>query len=250
MKSFVIREIKARSILTKSRVHDYTVNPYVGCLHSCVYCYAQFMRRFTGHAERWGEFVDIKINEPELLIKEVRGKKKGRVWISGICDPYQPLEREYGLTKRCLEILIENHWPVTIQTKSPLVLRDIDILKSAGEIEVGITVTTADEGIRKLFEPRAPSIRERIHALMVLQSNGIRTFAMIAPILPGADGLVGLLKDHVDYVILDRLNYHYADWVYRRHGLTQAMGEGFFKVMKSRLTQGFRKEGVKVSSVF
>ncbi len=82
-----IREIKAKSILSKSQVYDYALNPYVGCQHGCVYCYAKFMKRFTGHGERWGEFVDVKINAPELLAHEVKRKKVGRVWISGVCDP-------------------------------------------------------------------------------------------------------------------------------------------------------------------
>jgi DNA repair photolyase len=86
-----IREIKAKSILSKSQVYDYALNPYVGCQHGCVYCYAKFMKRFTGHRETWGKFVDIKINAPELLAYEVKRKKVGRVWISGVCDPYQPL---------------------------------------------------------------------------------------------------------------------------------------------------------------
>ena len=89
-----IKEITAKSILSKSQVSDYAVNPYVGCQHACVYCYAKFMKRFTGHREAWGEFVDVKINAPELLAREVAKKKVGRVWISGVCDPYQPLETE------------------------------------------------------------------------------------------------------------------------------------------------------------
>lgn len=95
-----IREIKAKSILSKSQVYVYALNPYVGYRHACVYCYAKFMKGFTGHGERWGEFLDVKINAPELLAHEVKKKRVGRVWIIGVCDPYQPLERKYKLTKR------------------------------------------------------------------------------------------------------------------------------------------------------
>jgi len=207
-----VREIKAKSILSKSQVYEYALNPYVGCQHGCVYCYAKFMKRFTGHRERWGEFVDVKTNAPELLSCEVKKKRIGRVWISGVCDPYQPLEKEYMLTKRCLAILVENGWSFTVQTKSPLVLRDIGIVKRSKDAEVGFTITTADEKIRKLFEPGAPPSMRRIEALAKLHSEGVRTFAMVAPILPGAEGLVSALKGNVEYVILDRLNYHYADW--------------------------------------
>lgn len=95
----VLREIQARSILSKSQVFDYVVNPYVGCQHSCTYCYARFMKRFSGHREPWGEFVDAKINAPDLLKRELDKKTPGRVWVSGVCDPYQPLEAEYKLTR-------------------------------------------------------------------------------------------------------------------------------------------------------
>jgi len=240
----IIREIKAKTILSNSQVYDYSLNPYTGCTHGCVYCYARFMKRFTGHKERWGEFVDVKINAPELLEVEIRKKKKGRVWISGVCDPYQPVERRYKLTRRCLEILIENEWPVTIQTKSPLVLRDIDILKRSDRVEAGFTITTAQERIRRIFEPGAPSIPSRIEAVGKLHCLGIRTFVMIAPLLPGAEDLPNLLKGKVDYVVIDRLNYHYADRFYMKHGLEWARSDSFFEENISRLKKDFHKEGI------
>lgn len=245
-----IREIKAKSILSKSQVYDYALNPYVGCQHGCVYCYAKFMKRFTGHRERWGEFVDVKINAPELLAHEVKRKKVGRVWISGVCDPYQPLEKRYMITKRCLDILVENGWPFTVQTKSPLVLRDIETLKRANNIEVGFTITTADERIRRIFEPGAPPLRERIEALANLHSEKIRTFVMVAPILIGAEGLVNALKGKVEYVILDRLNYHYADWAYKRYGLQWAMEDSFFSQKGEELRMAFEREGIPCQIVF
>ena len=245
-----IREIKAKSILSKSQVYDYALNPYVGCQHGCVYCYAKFMKRFTGHRERWGEFVDVKINAPELLAHEVKRKKVGRVWISGVCDPYQPLEKRYMITKRCLDILVENGWPFTVQTKSSLVLRDIETLKRANNIEVGFTITTVDERIRRIFEPGAPPLRERIEALANLHSEKIRTFVMVAPILPGAEGLVNALKGKVEYVILDRLNYHYADWAYKRYGLQWAMEDSFFSQKGEELRMAFEREGIPCQIVF
>jgi DNA repair photolyase len=245
-----IREIKAKSILSKSQVYDYALNAYVGCQHNCVYCYARFIKRFTGHTERWGEFVDIKINAPELLASEVKRKKVGRIWISGVCDPYQPLEKRYMITKKCLEILADNGWPFTVQTKSPLVLRDIETLKRANDIEVGFTITTADEKIRRIFEPDTPPIRQRIEALAKLHSERIRTFAMIAPILPGAEGLVSALKGKVEYVLLDRLNYHYSDWAYKRYGIQWAMEDGFFSQKGEELRMAFEKEGIPCQILF
>ncbi len=245
-----VREIRAKNILSKSQVYDYALNPYVGCQHACVYCYAKFMKRFTGHREQWGEFVDAKINASELLAFEVKKKRIGRVWISGVCDPYQPLEKKYMITKRCIEILVENSWPFTIQTKSPLVLRDIEILKRSGDAEVGFTITTSDEKIRRIFEPGAPTSMKRIDALAKLHSEGIRTFAMIAPILPGAEGLIDRLKGKIDQVIVDRLNYHYADWAYKKYGLEWAMEDSFFRQKAEELRTAFKVEGIPCQIIF
>lgn len=246
----VLREIQARSILVKSQVFDYVVNPYVGCQHSCVYCYARFMRRFTGHKEPWGEFVDVKINAPALLKHEIDKRQPGRVWVSGVCDPYQPLESKYGLTRKCLEILVEYGWPITVQTKSPLVLRDLDLLKRSDKIEVGLSVTTADDGIRKSFEPGAPSIKERVEALEELHLAHIRTYGMIAPMLPGAERLADQLNGKVDYVLVDRMNYHYGDWVYRKHHLEYAMSHDFFFSKGKELASAFTEQGIECRVLF
>jgi DNA repair photolyase len=202
------------------------------------------MKRFTGHKEPWGQFVDVKLNAPDLLSREITRKKTGRVWISGVCDPYQPLEAKYKLTRQCLEILAGNNWPVTVQTRSPLVLRDLDILQKGVDFEVGSSITTADDGIRRLFEPNAPPIKERVRALDELHRLGIRTYAMIAPILPKAESLAEILADKVDYVILDRMNYHYADWVYRKYGLEDHMTDDYFSRMVQVLSSAFANMGI------
>ena len=245
-----IREVAAKSILSVSRVSDYALNPYVGCQHACVYCYAKFMKRFTGHRENWGDFVDVKTNAPGLLAREVMKKKAGRVWVSGVCDPYQPLERKYRLTHQCLAILVEQGWPVTVQTKSPLVLRDIEILKRAADIEVGFTITTADERMRKIFEPGAPPAAKRIEALQQLHQEGIRTFAMIAPLLPGAEKLPALLKGSVGHVLIDRLNYHYADAVLKKYGMQWAMQSSFFREKGEKLRKDLEKNGIPCQVLF
>ncbi|GAI33244.1 unnamed protein product, partial [marine sediment metagenome] len=188
------------------------------------------MRRFTGHKEPWGEFVDVKINAPDLLQQEINKKPHGRVWISGVCDPYQPLEVRYELARKCIEILIRYNWPITIQTKSALVLRDSKLLTGANKIEVGLTITTADETVRQLFEPNAPSIEERIKALEKLHLAGVSTYAMIAPMLPKAEELVARLRGKVDYVLIDRMHYHYSDWVYRKYKLESTLSDEFFSL--------------------
>ena len=199
------------------------------------YCYARFMKRVTGHKEPWGEFVDVKINAADFLRVEIKKKKRKKVWVSGVCDPYQPLEAKYKLTRQCLEILAQNNWPVVIQTRSPLVLRDIDIIKDAQDFEVGFSVITADDRIRKLFKSNASPITDRIKALDELHKAGIRTYAIIVPTLPGTEGLVELLKGKIDYVLIDRMNYHYADWVYRKYGLEDKLTDDYFYRTKQAL---------------
>lgn len=238
-------EIQAKSILSKSRVYQWTINPYRGCQHGCSYCYARFMKRFSHHKESWGDFVDVKVNAPELLTKEVKKKKVGRVWISGVCDPYQPVEEEYEITRRCLEVLQRNGWPVTIQTKSPLVLRDLNLLKDFGEIEVCFSIGTGNEEIRSTFEPRAPCIEERINALEILHREGIRTYVMIAPMLPKTESLPFQLQGKVDHVVIDKMNYHYADWVYRKYRLEDARKNEFFAQKGTELAHLFRMKGIR-----
>jgi DNA repair photolyase len=246
----IVREIQSKAILSASKVYDYAVNPYTGCQHACSYCYARFMKRFSGHEEPWGQFVDVKINAADLLRAEISKKRRARVWVSGVCDPYQPLEGRYKLSRNCLEILAENDWPVIIQTRSPLVLRDMDILKEARDFEVGLTVTTADDEIRKLFEPNAPPIRERLRTLDELHRAGIKTYAMIAPILPGAEVLATSLEGKVDYILVDRMNYDYGSWVYAKYGLEDKLSDEFFHRTGREIASRCRKLGIECHSTF
>jgi DNA repair photolyase len=246
----IIKEVQAKTILSDSKVYPYVINPYTGCQHGCSYCYARFTKRFSGHGEPWGEFVDVKINAPLLLAMEITKKKPGRVWVSGVCDPYQPLEEKYGLTRRCLEVHRQHNWPVIIQTRSLLALRDMDIIKEAREFEVGFTVTTADDENRKLFEPNAPTIGERIIALDKFHRAGAKTYAMIAPILPGAETLPELLAGKIDYVLIDRMNYHYADWVYREYGLEDERSDEYFQKMGRELASRFGELNIPCHIIF
>jgi DNA repair photolyase len=245
-----ITEIHSKSILSASKIYPYVLNPYVGCWHACSYCYARFMTRFSGHKEPWGRFVDVKINAADLLQTEIKKKKRDRVWVSGVCDPYQPLEAKYELTGKCLTILADNDWPVVIQTRSPLVLRDIAILKRAPYFEVGFSIPTADDGIRKLFEPFAPPIHERIRALDELHQAGIKTYAMIAPILPGAETLMDVLKGKVDYIIVDRMNYANAEWVYKKYALQDKCTGDYFRTTGQALAGACRECGIMCDLVF
>lgn len=243
----IVREVQPKSILSVSKIYPYVINAYTGCQHNCSYCYARFMKRFTGHSEPWGQFVDVKITAPLLLQQEILHKKPDRVWMSGVCDAYQPLEKKYQLTRQCLEILVQHHWPVTVQTRSPLVLRDLDILQQGAGIEVGMSVTTADDAIRALFEPSAPPIAARLQTLQELHQAGIRTFAMIAPMLPGSESLAELLAGKVDRVRLDRMNYHHADWVYRKYRLMDKLSGDFFSRVEQTLLDRFEKLRIPVT---
>lgn len=241
MKILLVKEIQAKSILNVSKVYDYVINPYTGCQHGCSYCYARFIKRFSGHKEPWGQFVDVKINAPELLEVEIKKKRRGTVWVSGVCDPYQPLEKKYELTRRCLEILKAHDWSVIIQTRSSLVTRDLDLIKDAKEFVVGFSITTADDKIRQLFEPNASSIGERLKVLEEFHRAGIKTYAMIAPILPEAGNLPELLINKVDYVLIDKMNYHYADHLYRKYGLEDKNTKQYFQQTEQKLTIKFQK---------
>jgi len=246
----IVREVQAKTILSASKIRDYVINPYIGCQHGCSYCYARFMKRFTGHLEPWGEFVDVKINAAELLQKELLKKKMGEVWVSGVCDPYQPLEAKYLLTRKCLELLAHYHWPAIIQTRSPLVLRDIDIIKAAPEFSVGFSITNADDNIRRLFEPNAPPIKARIDALAVLHQAGIKTYAMIAPVLPRAETIVEQLEGKVDYLLIDRMNYNNASGIYKNNNLEYALTNDYCYKTARKLADRCRETGIDCKVLF
>ena len=248
-----VKEVKAKNILNKSKIYDYCLNPYTGCEHNCTYCYARlFMRRYSGHKEPWGEFVDVKINAPELLKKQLERAKKGIVWISSVCDPYQSLEAKYKLTRQCLKELVIKQFPVNIQTKSKLVLRDLDLLFQFEEIEVGFTITTDDERIAKLFESGASSVKERLNALENFHSKGIRTFAFVGPLLPGnPEKLVGLLEGKTDKIYIDKMNYLYTiRGFYNHQGLGEATTDKFFREYKERLMNELKKRKMKFEVLF
>ncbi len=214
-----IKKVKAKSILTKSKLpeSDYCINPYVGCAHSCVYCYARFMRRFTGHHESWGEFVDIKINAIEILRQQLASMrmKEGMVLLGSVTDAYQPLERKYELTRGLLKELLNVQFPVSILTKSDLVIRDIDILQQLKCCTVGLTITTLDDKVRARLEPRATSVDRRIEALRQLQKNGISTYAFIGPIFPNLTDLRSIFRsveNIVDAMWGESLNISAGNW--------------------------------------
>jgi DNA repair photolyase len=210
------------------------------------------MRRYSGHSEPWGEFVDVKVNAPFLLRKQLERAKRGTVWVSSVCDPYQAIEARYGLTRQCLLELVKKQFPVNIQSKSVLALRDLDIFLQFQEIDFGFTITTDDERISRLFEKGASSVRERVNALAEIHSKGISTFVFIGPLLPGNPAnLAELLSGKVDRVLIDRMNY--IDTLrsfYAKHDLQRALTDSFFETHKERLVVELNRRGIPFEVLF
>jgi DNA repair photolyase len=249
-----VREIEVKSVLTRSRIPSvtYAINPYTGCGHACRYCYATFMIRYSGHTERWGDFVDVKINAPLVLDRELKRAQKKPILLASVCDPYQPLEKKYKITRACLEVLLKHGFPVDILTKSDLVLRDLDLIKKFKQAEVGWSITTDDEKIKSLLEPYSPSIEARLKALETFHKAGIETYAFIGPILPmNPDNLARKLIDYVDYVLIDKMNYQKKILaLYRKHNLEWALSDEYFNSVSDKLKKIFTKAGIEVTECF
>jgi DNA repair photolyase len=187
-----VEEVACKSALTGSGGH-FRLNPYVGCEHACVYCYATYIARWRGKAGPWGTWVQAKTNAPEVLVKELRRKSRRgiEIMLSTVCDVYQPVERDLGLTRRCLSALVEaahddRDLRVFLLTKSDLVLRDLDLLEAfpEGRLRVSFSVTTRRDDVAALLEPRAASPSARFAAARALVEAGLPVGILINPVLP------------------------------------------------------------------
>lgn len=207
MSSVLVREIEAKSIITKTDIPvcDYAVNPYVGCTHACKYCYASFMKRFTGHTEPWGEFLDVKY-WPDIKNPE---KYAGKALFFGtVTDPYNPQEEQYRRTRALLEQLQGSGVRLSIQTKSDLVLRDIDLIRTFPEARVGFSINTLDEDFRADMD-QAVSIQRRLDAMKTLHDAGVRTTCFISPIFPGitdVPAIIDRVRQQCQLIWLENLN--------------------------------------------
>ena len=195
----VINEKKpVKTMVVKSNLpaSDYVVNPYVGCPHQCMYCYASFMKRFTQHKEPWGSFLDVK--EFETMGKsDLTGKV---VLISSVTDAYNPYEKKYQLMPDILNNLDLRNANIEILTKSSLVLRDVNLLKKLKNIKVGISMNTLDDTFRKRVEPAASSVKERLRTLKELKENTIPTYLFVAPIFPEITNVAQIVKETEGFV--------------------------------------------------
>ena len=202
--------VETKSVMTKSNapLGGYSVNPYVGCPHACRYCYASFMKRFTGHTEDWGTFMDVK-EWPEITNpKKYAGQK---VIIGTVTDGYLPQEEVSGRTRKILEELKDSGADILICTKSDLVLRDLDLLKEINRnnrLTVSWSVNTLDESFKDDMDT-AVSIERRLAAMKQIYDAGIRTVCFISPVFPGITDIEAIIeqaKNQCDLVWLENLN--------------------------------------------
>jgi DNA repair photolyase len=191
------REVEVREINCATLLHrlnfgarstkEYTINLYKGCTHNCSYCYAPSLI----HDERqWGSYVDVKINAPHVLEKEIKKMEKDVVFVSSASDPYQPIEARYKITRQCLKVLQLYDFPVLALTRSPLVLRDLDILRKFQWIRVGFSISSLSD---HFFEPGVPELEARLKALQKLNEEKIETWVSLAPIVPGIKSLTNFM---------------------------------------------------------
>jgi len=245
-------KIIAKNVLTKSKIPgvDYSLNPYIGCVFGCKYCYASFIKKFRPHEEPWGEFVEIKLNCSDVLKEELKKKKPGKIVMSLVCDPYQPIEEKYRITRKCLETFLEigskaDKFNLSILTKSPLVIRDIDILKELKNVEVGFSIATDNEEIRKIFGPRSPTIKRRLEALKILKGSDIKTYAFVAPVLPmNVTNLMSQLHGLVDRIDVDCMNYVWKTRkLYERYKIEFALDNEYCENIKKKIYKIISRSG-------
>ncbi len=247
-----IKEIQSKTILTPQTVgslsfgYDYSLNPYAGCAFRCSYCYVP---KFPGNHKpsEWGNWVNVKVNAPELLRRDRLKIFGSRIFFSSATDPYQYLELKYKLSRRCLEELLR-YQPakVTMHTRSHLILRDLDLLKSFGSrLQVGVSITTNRDDIRAEFEPSAPSIRRRLQLIRTLKEEGIRVYASVSPLLPcDPESMASLLGSHVDKMWIDQMRWTEVN---TRPFLLEKYAEFFQPENYDRVVRDLRKHVIQIN---
>jgi len=233
----------------------WVINQYIGCQHACRYCYAKFMCKWYDYG-RWGSWVVVRENMPEL----VRGRYvAGKVYMSSISDPYQPIEERLKLTRRILENM-SKMVRVSILTKSDLLLRDLDLFKRFRDIEVGLTVNGFEESVKNDLEPYSPSIGKRVEALKRLHESGVKNYAFISPIIPSLTDIEEIIadtRDFVTYYLFEFLNFRAAGAEFRRF-LRDKYWEAY-EVMSNKdrferyardTIEAIRRSGVKIGGIY
>jgi len=202
-----VKEVEVKDYLSISKLPntDYVINPYVGCIHACKYCYAVFMKKFTNHNEEWGTFIDIKKCDKEINLNKIKGK---RVFLSSVTDCYNPLEEKYEITRNILKQLVNVDCELSITTKSKLILRDIPLLKQMKNLIVSMSINTLDESFKNDMD-KASGVKDRLNALKTLHENGIRTALFMSPMFPlitDFKAIIEVSSDFVDEYWFENLN--------------------------------------------
>ncbi|MDO4583029.1 MAG: radical SAM protein [Planctomycetia bacterium] len=194
-----VKEINVKSYITSSKLPgiDFVINPYVGCSHKCAYCYAEFMKRFTNHTEPWGEFLDVKRCDFRFSAEKYAGKK---ILLSSVTDAYNPFEKKYEITRRILEALLPLGAKIRILTKSDLVLRDMDLFQQFSSLQITFSMNSLDDSFRKIFEPYASPVAQRLQALRTLYDKGFATAIFMSPIFPAISDFEALIHETRSFV--------------------------------------------------
>ncbi|MFA6857098.1 MAG: radical SAM protein [Treponema sp.] len=263
--SIIEKEVIVKNLLTKSNLPatDYVINPYTGCPHACKYCYASFMKRFTGHTEAWGSFIDIKRCSKKIDIRKLSGKT---VFLSSVTDCYNKYEEKYRCTRDILEQLIPADAYVSISTKSDLILRDIDLLKQFRHLTAAMSVNTLDETFRSDMDNASPVV-DRLHALKVLHDNGIPTVLFMSPIFPYITDCRKILECSHGFideywfenlnlrgpykpVILEYVRSHYPQYAEQYRRIYSEGDNYYWKALTQKLSQYCRMHGIQYKNYF
>jgi DNA repair photolyase len=253
----VVREILVDRVLIPEGKTQYYINPYVGCMIACPFCYvidrADFSRRLEGLPRLpWGHSLDVKINAAEVLRRETQSVRSGIVRMSPILtDPYQSIERRYRITRQCLQVLLDTDIAPVVLTRAPRILDDLELLKRFRRALVGFSIPTDADEYRQIFEPNADPIEERFAALRALHEAGVKTFAVIQPVLPmNVERLVENVAPYVCAVRLDRLYVgERVRHLYDDHGLAAFRTQEYADQTIARLANAFRALGITVESL-
>lgn len=252
-----VRTIEVDRVLMPEGQGHYYLNPYVGCMIGCSFCYvmdrADLSRRLEGlPAVPWGSWVDVKVNAPDVLREELKRLPPGLVRMSPIVtDPYMPLERKYRITRQCLELLLPAGFRPVVLTRAARVVEDLDLLRRWPNVAVGLSIPTDDDKWRTLFEPGGDPIEERFEALSALSSAGVSTFAVIQPMLPmDPERLAARIGPLARAVRIDRMHDIWrVRHLYEQGGIPWAAEDAFFTETEAALRESFARQGVPVDDL-
>ena len=249
-----VREVRVERALVQQGPGHYYLNPYVGCMIGCEFCYvadrADLSRELEGRAFLpWGRYVDVKVNLPEVLAREVATLPPGLVRMSPIVtDPYQPLEKKYRVTRRCLEALVGTGFTPGVLTRAARIREDAELLGRFRRVLVGLSIPTDDDAVRKHFEPGGDPIEERFAALEACQRAGCVTVAVVQPVLPmDPERLAARLAPLVHAVRIDRMyDGHRVLHLYEAAGRLDAATEAFYQQTAGALRAALEARGVRI----